>query len=256
MGAQKMMVNAIDPDGKWLYRVGGISALAVGLGYIIIIPLYLMVGVPPSGGEAKLTYLAENTATWWAIIGLSVLTDLFYIPVALALYLALKGINGSAMLLAAACLGLFAALELAISWPNYAALISLSGQYTAAATDTQRAIFIAGADYVSALLATPLVAIYTILVPGIGIFIAGLVMLKGIFGKSTAYLGLLTGIFALIASVGPFLVSALDVTIIIVSLLTTFWFLFVGYRLYRLGQADAAGVKQKIEAHQDRSKGA
>ncbi|MCI0575109.1 MAG: hypothetical protein L0331_02745, partial [Chloroflexi bacterium] len=130
----------------------------------------------------------------------------------------------------------FAALELAISWPNYAAMISLSGQYSAAATDTQRAVFIAGAEYVSVLLATPLVAIYTILVPGIGIFIAGLVMLKGIFSKSTAYWGVVTGSFALIASVGPFLVSALDVAIIIVSTLTMVWFWLVGYRLYRLGQ--------------------
>lgn len=236
MSAQTMMVNAVDPDGNWLYRVGGISAIAVGLGYIVIIPLYVLAGAPPSGGEAKLTYLAEHTTVWWAIIGLSVLTDLLYIPLALALYLALKGTNRSAMLLAAACLGLFAILELAITWPNYAALNSLSGQYIAAATDTQRAIFIAGADYVSALLATPLVAIYTILVPGTGIFIAGLVMLKGIFGRSTAYLGLVTGICALIAAIGPFFVSALSITIIIVSVLTTFWFLFAGYRLYRLGQ--------------------
>ena len=237
MSAQKMMVDAVDPNAKWLYRVGGISALAVGLGYIIIIPLYLMAGVLPSGGEAKLSYLAVKTAPWWAIIGLSVLTDLLYIPVALGFFLALKGINRSAMLLAAALLGLFATLELAITWPNYAALIGLSGQYSAATTDAQRAISIAGADYVSALLASPLVPIYTILVPGIGIFITSLVMLKGIFDKSTAYLGLVTGLFALMASVGPFLVSALDITIIIVSLLTTFWFLFAGYRLYRLGKS-------------------
>jgi len=237
MTTQNMTLNAVDQEGKWLYRVGGISALAVGLGYIIIIPLYLIAGVSPSGGEAKLSYLIANTTAWWAIIGLSVLTDLLYIPAALGLYLALKGINRSAMLLAAASLGLFVALELAITWPNYAALISLGSQYSAAATDAQRAIFIAGADYVSALLASPLVPIYTILVPGIGIFITSLQMLKGSFGKSTAYLGLFTGIFALIASVGPFLISALDITIIIVSLLTTFWFLFAGHRLYRFGKS-------------------
>jgi hypothetical protein len=115
MSTQKMMVNAIDPDGKWLYRVGGISALLVGLGYIVIIPLYMMAGVPPTGGEAKLIYLAENTPVWWAIIGLSALTDILYIPVALVLYLALKEINWSAMLLASTSLALFAVLELAIS---------------------------------------------------------------------------------------------------------------------------------------------
>jgi len=34
---QDTVVNAVDPDGKWLYRVGGISALAIGIGYIILI---------------------------------------------------------------------------------------------------------------------------------------------------------------------------------------------------------------------------
>jgi len=29
MSVQKMMVNAVDADGKWLYRVGGISALVL-----------------------------------------------------------------------------------------------------------------------------------------------------------------------------------------------------------------------------------
>jgi hypothetical protein len=50
MSAQKMMVHAVDPDGKWLYRVGGISALVLGIAYIITNPLYVHVGAPPSTG--------------------------------------------------------------------------------------------------------------------------------------------------------------------------------------------------------------
>lgn len=71
---------------------------------------------------------------------------------------------------------------------------------------------------------------------GIGILMTGLVMLKGIFSKSTAYLGLVTGILGIVSVVGPFFVSTLSVTIIIASALTTVWVLFAGYRLYRLGQ--------------------
>src|SRR5258708_7234656 len=124
MSVQKMMVNAVDPDGKWLYRVGGISALLLGIAYIIIIALYIPVGVPPSGAEARLMYLARNTTVWWAILGLSVLTDFLFVPVALSLYLALKGISRDAMLLATACVGLFIVLDLAITWTNYASLIA------------------------------------------------------------------------------------------------------------------------------------
>ncbi len=47
MSAQKTMVNTVDPDDKWLYRVGGISAFVLGIGYIIIIALYISAGDPP-----------------------------------------------------------------------------------------------------------------------------------------------------------------------------------------------------------------
>lgn len=235
MSAQKMMGNAVDPDGKWLYRVGGISALVLGLAYIITIPLYAHVGAPPSGGEAWLKYLAGKTTVWWAILGLSVLTDFLFVPVAFSLYLALKGVNRNAMLVATAFMGLFIALDLAVTWPNYASLITLSGHYAAATNDAQRAAYVAAANYASAVLPFS-VAVYSILVLSFGILMIGLVMLKGIFSKSTAYLGLVTGILGIVSVAGPFFVSTLSVTIIITSVLTIVWVLFVGYRLYRLGQ--------------------
>ena len=169
MSAERMNANAVDPDGKWLYRVGGISALALGIAYIITIPLYASVGAPPSGGEATLTYLAGKTTVWWAILGLSVLTDLLFVPVALSLYLALKGVNRSAMLVATAFLGLFIVLDLAVTWTNYASLITLSGNYAAATTDAQRAAYVAAANYASAVLKSTLEAVYSILVPSLGI---------------------------------------------------------------------------------------
>jgi len=236
MSAQKMMVHAVDPDGKWLYRVGGISALVLGIAYIITIPLYVQVGAPPSGGEARLKYLALHTTVWWAILGLSVLTDFLFVPVALSLYLALKGVNRNAMLVATAFVGLFIVLDLAVTWSNYASLITLSGHYAAATNDAQRAAYVAAATYASAVLASSLEAVYSILVPSFGILMIGLVMLKGIFSKSTAYLGVVTGILGIVSVVGTFFVSTLSVTIIITSVLTTVWVLLVGYRLYRLGK--------------------
>jgi hypothetical protein len=236
MSAQNMMVKAVDPDGKWLYRVGGISALAIGMGYIIIIGLYVPMGAPPNGAEARLAYLAVNTSLWWAILGLSVLTDFLFVPVALSLYLALKGIHRNAMLIATACMGLFVVLDLALTWTNYALLITLSGSYAAAANDAQRAVFVAAAYYPSAVLESSLLFVYNTLTLSVGILITGLVMLKGIFRKSTANLGLVTGLLGIVEVVGSFFTSALSITTIITSVLTTLWFLVVGYRLYRLAQ--------------------
>jgi len=235
MSAQKLMSNTDDPEEKWLYRVGGICALVLGIAYIITILLYAYVGAPPSGGEAWLKYLVGKTTLWWAILGLSVLTDLLYVPIAFSLYLALSRVARSAMLVATACVGLFTVLDLAVTWPNYASLITLSGHYAAATNDAQRAAYVAAANYAAAVLPFSL-AVYSILVLSLGILIIGLVMLKGNFSKSTAYVGVGTGIFGIVSVAGPLFVSALSVTIILTSILTIVWVLLVGYRFYRLGK--------------------
>lgn len=236
MSAQKIMFNEIDTDWKWLYRVGGISALVLGIGYIIIIALYVPVGAPPRGAEARLMYLAGKTTLWWSILGLSVLTDFLFVPVAFSLYFALKGINKKVMLLATSCVGLFVVLDLTITWTNYASLITLSSNYAAATNETERAVFVTAAIYPSILLESNLLFVYNTLTLSVGILMTGLVMLRGVFSKSTAYVGLITGILGMVAVVGPFLVTALGAAIIIASILTTIWVLFAGYRLYRLGQ--------------------
>jgi len=233
MSVEKMTVNAIDPDGKWLYRVGGISALVIGIAYITIFPLFAHVGgAPPSGGEVWLKYLEGKTSVWWAILGLSVLTDFLFVPVALSLYVALERVNRYAMLVATAFVGLFVVLDLAVTWTNYASLLTLSGLHAAATNDVQRAAYVAAANYASAVLASHTEVFYSIIDLSVAILIIGFVMLKekGIFSRTTAYLGLAAGIFGIVSIAGFF------VFIIINAVLTTVWVLFVGYRLFRLGQ--------------------
>ena len=107
MGDEKTMINSIYVSQKPWYRVGSIAALVLGLGYLVIFPLYAHVGAPPNGGEAWFTYLPGKTAAWWAILALSVFTDFLFVPVAFALYLALKRVDRNTMLLATAFVGLF-----------------------------------------------------------------------------------------------------------------------------------------------------
>ena len=234
MSVEKLPLPAVDPDGKSLYRVGGISALAIGIGYIIIIPLFAHVGgAPSSGGEAWLKYLEGRTTVWWAILGLSVFTDFLFVPVALSLYLALERVNRNAMLVATAFVGLFVVLDMAVLWTNYASLLTLSALHTAATTDVQRASYVAAADYASAVLASHTEVFYSIVDLSLAILIIGFVMLKakGMFNKTTAYLGLAAGIFGIVSIAGFFVI------IIINALLVTIWLLFAGYRLFRLGSA-------------------
>src|SRR5262245_15521702 len=224
MGAVLMSTEQIDPEGKWFYRAGGISALVLGIAYIIIFPLYAYVGAPPSGdGEAWLRYLAGKTTVWWAILGLSVLTDVLFVPVALSLYLALKGVDRNAMLLGTALVLLFVPLDLAVTWSDYARLLTLSTNYDAATNDVQRAAYITAAHCASAMLTSRLEVVYAIVVLSFGILIIGFVMLKGVFSRATTYLGMLTGILGIVSP------SGFSVIIIMNAVFATVWVLFVGY---------------------------
>lgn len=230
MSAQSTATSAAGPDERWLYRVGGISALVIGAAYILTILLYARVGAPPTGGAAWLEYLPGKTADWSAIIGVSVLTNFLYIPVALALYSALKPIHRHAMRIAVAFVGLFVVLEPAVNWPSYAALVVLGGDHAAATNDAQRAALVAAASYPSAVLASRLAVVYAIGTLSFGFLLTGLVMLRGVFSRVTAYLGIATGILGLAA------VAGIGAAVVPNAVCATVWVFLVGYRLYRLAQ--------------------
>ena len=221
-----------DSDDRWLCRAGGISAFALGVAYLVIIALYIPMGAPPSDCAARLALVADNTPGWWGILALSVVTDLLFVPVALALYVALKNHGRNAMLLATACIALFVVLDLAITWTNYAALIALSGKYARAVSETQKMAIVTAAGYSCAVLESGLLFVYNTLTLSVGILLTGAVMVRGTFSRSAAYLGLATGILGIVSVVGPYFVSALSVLIVITSMLTTAWVLLVGYGLY------------------------
>jgi hypothetical protein len=234
---EKAMANRADADTKALYRAGGISAIVLGMSYIVITVLYTLGGALPSGAEAWLEHLSGRTTAWSAILGLSVLTDFLFVVVALALYLALKQIDRNAVLAGTGLVVSFVVLDLAVTWPNYSSLITLSGDYAAATNDAERAAFVAASRYATAVLTSTLFAVYAILVPSVGILILGRVMLKGVFDKATAYSGLASGVLGIVAVVGPFAIRGLGVAAVMASVLTTVWVFLVGYRLCRLGQS-------------------
>jgi hypothetical protein len=232
----KKMQSTVDPSGRQLYRVAGISAFVLVIGYFLTIPIYMNAGIAPTGAEAQLIHYAPHLTDWWFILGLMVFTDLLYIPVWLALYQALKGINRNLMVLALACHGLFVVLDLALTWPNYAIMFNLSPDYVMAATDVQRATIVASASSAAAVLDSPMLRIIAILIPSLGTFLSGFVVLKGIFGKGAAYLAFAVGVTGILAAVGPLFTEALGTMHIINALLATFWYLAAGWKLYKISR--------------------
>jgi hypothetical protein len=224
-------------EARW-YRIGGYAAVALALGYVAITLAFIAAGAVPDGVEARLAYLAERTTLWWLILGVSVVTDLLFVPISIALYLALRDVDRPLALLGAGLLGLFVILDLAVTWPNYAALIVLGGQHASTADASQQVIEVAAATYPTAVLSSTLFAVYAILVPGLGILALGFVMLRATaFGRLAGSLGIATGLLAIVAVIGGAIVDGLGTLAILTSVLTTVWVLVSGIRLLRLGGA-------------------
>lgn len=229
--------RTVDPEGKWMYRVAGISAIVLVVGYFLTFPIYFWVGDQPAAGvEAQLTYFAEHTTGWWAIVFLMVATDLLLVPIFFGIYLALKHINKGLMLVALAFKAcLFVILDLAVTWTAYSTMIVAGVKYGAATTEAQRAAMAAAAAYSSAILESPLLGTYAILIPSLGVLFAGLVMLKGVFSKTAAYVALATGLTGILF-MGSYVAAGLAVLRYINALLAAVFYLLVGIRLYRLSR--------------------
>lgn len=230
MSAAETIGNAVSSKTRQGYWCGALAAVVIALGYVAIIPLFAHVGAPPTGGEAFFKYLPGKTTIWWWILGLSVFTDLLYIPLALALYMALKQVNKYLMALAAIFMAMFVILDLAMTWGHYASILNLFHSYSQAADDAHRAAFLAAAEYAAAVLATPVETLYAIVILSIGILLAGIVMLNSQFGKLAAWLALITGVLGILALTGAFPIILGN------ALSATAWFFVVGYKLIRLAR--------------------
>jgi hypothetical protein len=207
------------------YRWGGIAALLVGMGYVAIIPLFARVGAPPTTGDAWFRYLPGKTVMWWVILSLSVITDLLYLPVAWALWTALRKLGRNLMLAAVVCLHLFVALDLAVTWMHHASLLALFQHYSNATDDAHRAAYLAAAEYASSIYGTPLLGFYIIVIPSVGVLLASMAMIKARVGKATVWIGVITGVFGILTLTGFFPLVMAN------ALGATLWFFLVGIRL-------------------------
>lgn len=222
----------------WAIRAGGIAALLLAAGYIAIMPLFAMVGAPTVGTLERLEYHTAGTSVWWAIVALSVATDLLFVPIAAALYAVLRRVNQPAMLIASVFMLGFVVLDLAVLWPAKASLITLGEAY-GTATGEQQAALLAAASYPAAVLDSFLTPIYSILTLGIAWLIAGLVMLRGGFGRATAIVAIITAVLGVASVVETYLTGSFPVLVVGASLLTIVMLVLVGRDLLRM-PADAA----------------
>src|SRR6266480_1733823 len=225
-----------NPDPSWrdLYRAGGVSAfLYIALLIVPIVLIFTTPQPPISGGAATLQYIASNKVVYITELVLFLAPSVLAMIVFLALYMALKHVNKSR-----AAIGALIAIASQIIGLAYnsspqslnGALVLLSDQYMAAITAVQRATFTTAAE---SLIAVANAVNASGILFSVGILIISIVMLKGVFHKGIAYLGVITGVIAILSETfRPFI----SFGYIVFFILEVIWLIAVGWKLFRLGE--------------------
>jgi len=236
------------PDTSWrgLYRAGGVSAaLYIVLGILAPVVILMTMPQPPSsGGAATLQYIASNRLGYIIEQVLFSAPSVFAMVVFLALYMALKHLNKSYAAIAAfvALVSQILVLASPVTGGGSLSLVYLSDHYVTATTAAQRAAFASAAEGYIAL--NTIVGAAGILF-AIGILIISLVMLKGVFQKGIAYLGIVTGVVGIMSEA---LRNMLGIGYLVYWVLFIIWFIAIGWKLYKLGSSSShSGEAKKLK---------
>jgi hypothetical protein len=224
---------------KPLYRIGGAAALTVVLLYVIQIIVFV-VSPPPSAVVGYFTLFHKNALLGLLDLDLLSIADYaLFVPMFLALYVALRRASPSFMAIATA-LGLVGIATYFASNTAFE-MLSLSSQYAVATTDAQRSLFVASGQAMLAIYqGTAFDVSYVLL--AIAPLIISVVMLRSTpFGKVTAALGIVANVLAV-----GFFVPAIGVFLSLVSVVgLLIWYVLIARGLFML----TSGVSKK-EANQ------
>jgi Domain of unknown function (DUF4386) len=228
-------------DAVWgmLYRIGGISAgLFVAL-LVVAIALAVTTPVAPTaGGAVTLQYIASNRPLYIVQQQLWLVPGIFAAVIYLALYPALKPLQPGMAALGCAVGGIAWALTLAMPTTSTGApaLVYLSDQYAATNDPAQRIALVGAAESLIAINRTPtVVGVLTT----VGMLIVSLVMLRGVFPRWIAYLGIATAIVGIASeALRPVIEGGYGVY----GLLLLVWTAAVGWRLNGLAATTSAAA--------------
>lgn len=223
------------PDPRWrrFYTVGGICA---GLYVLIalVIPGVMVTAVNDFWDilldpAALLAFIADNKLFWHVVQGGVLEASILLIITFAAIYLTLKHVD---RVLAAigAIISITTQLLFMAYYPVLLGLVYLSDQYATADAARQASL----ESSAEALIAqnSAFNPIYEALM-GLGILYLSLAMLKGVFSKFVAYLGIVTCVAAFI---GLSLYPIVGLGYFFWWAFAIVWLLAVGWKLYKLGR--------------------
>jgi hypothetical protein len=171
-----------------LYLIAGAAALAVVAS--LPVALYVFVAWPPPTSIADwFTFLQGNKLAAVVDLDLAMLIDqVLFVPIILALYVALRRVNEPLVLLGTAG-GLIGGVLVIVSREATLALPMLSDQYAAATTEVQRSILLAAGQTLLTTFNGTAFSIGYVLIGLSGLLITGVMLRGSTFSKATACSG-------------------------------------------------------------------
>lgn len=236
------VTHAETTDSAWkgLYKVGGAAALIVTV--LLTIEIIVFNAYPlPGTVIGYFTLLQTNRLLGLLdLYLLEILAYALFVPMFLALYVALKRANKSYMALATTLAIIGIAVFLATNNPF--SLLSLSDQYAAATTDAQRSVFLAAGQAILANTNQRAVGGFNIgllFVSVAGLIVSAVMLRSNIFSKATASVGIFANAISLAEYFRLAFVPAAVLLLIIATasgLLLLIWYILIARRLFQLGQ--------------------
>jgi hypothetical protein len=231
-GRDAAQVEAADTPWAPFYRVAGVSALAQVALIAIQIPIFIL-RPPPETIEGWFALYERNPFLGFLNLdGLMLVNGALMFPILIALYMALRPASAPLMALAAT-LGVVAN-ALGFVWNASLTMLAFSDHYAAAATEAERAAFLAAGQSLltNHISGTAFVAYY--LLSSATVLIIGAVMLRSTsFGKATAYAAILAGLLTLLPPTED--TGTIGLVVSVISLVPmAVWFILVARGLFRL----------------------
>ncbi len=231
---------AVESDEKSLFKLGGAAALIVA---VVILGEVIFQAVSPLPGTVvdwfdlfqrnRLIGLIE----FW---GMEAVMYIMFIIVFLALYVALKKVDRTRMLIAATFA--FIGIGIFLATNNPFNILSLSDQYAAANTAAQKSVFIAAGQALLANTNQRTVGGFNMglfLVSIAGLIVSTVMLRSKSFSGRTAYVGIAANALSLIDYLRQALTSAEIVAVLVIlpnAILLIIWYVLIFRRFYRLGE--------------------
>ena len=241
MTNQVTQAETTDSAWKGLYKVGGAAALIVTV--LLTIEIIVFTAYPlPSTVIGYFTLFQTNRLLGLLnLYLLEILAYALFVPMFLALYVALRRANESYMALATTLAIIGIAVFLATNNPF--SMLSLSDQYAAATTDAQRSLFLAAGQAILANTNQRAVEGFNLgllLVSVAGLIVSAVMLRSNIFSKLTAYVGILANAISLAEFFRLAFVPAAVLLLLIIAtasgLLLLIWYILIARSLFQLEQ--------------------